>query len=118
MEYTQNRELSWLNFNKRVLQVGEDPSTPLFERMKFVAIFQSNLSEFFMIRVAGVKHLVESGIGLACLLDCVTQNAQNFRVLPFEPSKRFDIGLAWKKGRYLSKAASAFMDFCKEALIE
>ena len=65
-----------------------------------------------------IKHLVESGIGLACLLDCVTQNAQNFRVLPFEPSKRFDIGLAWKKGRYLSKAASAFMDFCKEALIE
>ena len=65
-----------------------------------------------------LKHLVESGIGLACLLDCVTQNAQTFRVLPFAPSKRFDIGLAWKKGRYLSKAASAFMDFCKEALIE
>ena len=65
-----------------------------------------------------IKHLVENGIGLACLLDCVTQDAQNFRVLPFEPSKRFDIGLAWKKSRYLSKAASAFMDFCKEALIE
>ena len=54
MDYTQNRELSWLNFNKRVLQVGEDPSTPLFERMKFVSIFQSNLSEFFMIRVGGL----------------------------------------------------------------
>lgn len=54
MEYTQNRELSWLNFNKRVLQVGEDPSTPLFERLKFVSIFQSNLSEFFMIRVGGL----------------------------------------------------------------
>ncbi|MGI6216635.1 MAG: hypothetical protein ACOYIK_03365, partial [Coriobacteriales bacterium] len=51
MQYTQNRELSWLSFNKRVLQMGEDTSTPLFERLKFVAIYQSNLSEFFMIRV-------------------------------------------------------------------
>ena len=65
-----------------------------------------------------IKQLVENGVGMACLLDCVTQNKQNFRVLPFAEPKRFDIGLAWKKGRYLSKAASAFMDFCKEALIE
>ena len=54
MRYTQNRELSWLNFNKRVLEIGADPQTPLFERLKFVAIFQSNLSEFFMIRVGGL----------------------------------------------------------------
>ena len=65
-----------------------------------------------------IKQLVENGVGLACLLDCVTQNAQNFRVLPFKNPKLFDIGLAWKKSRYLSKAASAFMDFCKNALIE
>ena len=57
MRYTQNRELSWLNFNKRVLEMGEDEGTPLFERLKFVAIFQSNLSEFFMIRVGALHDL-------------------------------------------------------------
>ncbi len=57
MRYTQNRELSWLDFNKRVLQVGEDSSTPVFERLKFVAIYQNNLSEFFMIRVGGLHDL-------------------------------------------------------------
>ena len=54
MGFTQNRELSWLNFNKRVLEIGADPQTPLFEKLKFVSIFQSNLAEFFMIRVGGL----------------------------------------------------------------
>ncbi|MGI6221756.1 MAG: polyphosphate kinase 1 [Coriobacteriales bacterium] len=57
MGFTQNRELSWLNFNKRVLEIGADPQTPLFEKLKFVSIFQSNLSEFFMIRVGGLHDL-------------------------------------------------------------
>ncbi len=57
--YTQNRELSWLSFNKRVLEIGSDPGTPLFERLKFVAIFQSNLSEFFMIRVGGLHDVAQ-----------------------------------------------------------
>lgn len=65
-----------------------------------------------------IKHLVENGIGLACLLDCVTQGAQDYRVLPFTNPMHFDIGLAWKKDRYISKAADAFMDFCKNTLIE
>lgn len=65
-----------------------------------------------------IKHLVESGSGLACLLDCVTKDTRKYRVLSFEKPKRFDVGLAWKKGRYISKAAAAFMDFCKDALIE
>lgn len=54
LKYTQNRELSWLKFNKRVLEEAGDPDVPLMERMKFVAIFTSNLDEFFMIRVGSL----------------------------------------------------------------
>ena len=52
--YTQNRELSWLRFNQRVLEEARDETVPLMERMKFVAIFTSNLDEFFMIRVGSL----------------------------------------------------------------
>ncbi|HKG39500.1 MAG TPA: polyphosphate kinase 1 [Conexibacter sp.] len=57
-----NRELSWLDFNDRVLQLAEDPSRPLLERVKFCAIYSSNLDEFFMVRVAGVHDQVDAGI--------------------------------------------------------
>ena len=57
-----NRELSWLDFNDRVLQLAEDESIPLIERLKFLAIFVTNLDEFFMIRVAGVHDQVDARI--------------------------------------------------------
>ena len=58
-----NRELSWLDFNSRVLFEAEECTHPLLERVKFAAIFAGNLDEFFMIRVAGVQRKVDSGIG-------------------------------------------------------
>ncbi len=57
-----NRELSWLDFNQRVLELAEDESVPLLERVKFCAIYASNLDEFFMVRVAGIWDQVDAGI--------------------------------------------------------
>ncbi len=62
MERYTNRELSWLDFNERVLAIVEDPAVPLLERAKFAAIFSTNLDEFFQVRVAGLMEQVAAGV--------------------------------------------------------
>ena len=67
-----NREISWLSFNERVLQEAADPETPLFERIRFIGIFSNNLDEFFRVRVATVRRMVDYGKDEENLLGMLT----------------------------------------------
>lgn len=64
-----NRELSWLEFNRRVLEEAADPTVPLLERLKFLTIFSSNLEEFFMVRVGGLQQKLQAGINVSNAAD-------------------------------------------------
>ena len=75
-----NRDLSWLEFNRRVLEEARDPAVPLLERLKFLAIFASNLDEFFMVRVGGVQQKVDAGIPTGSGADQTPPKAQYDRM--------------------------------------
>jgi polyphosphate kinase len=75
-----NRELSWLEFNRRVLEEAQNPQVPLLERLKFLAIFGSNLDEFFMVRVGGLQQKVQAGIPFGSGADRMPPKEQLERV--------------------------------------
>jgi polyphosphate kinase len=75
-----NRELSWLEFNHRVLEEAQDPGVPLLERLKFLAIFGANLDEFFMVRVGGLQQKVQAGIAYGSGADRMPVKVQLERI--------------------------------------
>jgi polyphosphate kinase len=99
-----NRELSWLDFNARVLALAEDISQPLLERAKFLAIFASNLDEFFMVRVAGLKRRDETGLTVRSA-DGMTPREQLARI-------------AERSQALAERHALAFQDSVRPALAE
>src|SRR5947208_9871251 len=75
-----NRELTWLEFNRRVLEEAQDPQVPLLERLKFLAIFESNLDEFFMVRVGGLQQKVQADIAFGSGADRMSVKEQLERI--------------------------------------
>src|SRR5437870_4282549 len=75
-----NRELSWLEFNRRVLEEAQDPEVPLLDRLKFLAIFSSNLDEFFMVRVGGLQQKVQAHIAQGSGADRMPPSEQLDRI--------------------------------------
>lgn len=99
-----NRELSWLNFNERVLSLVVDPDIPLLERCKFSSIFSSNLDEFFQIRVAALKEQVEAG---------VVERTPDGRT-PHEQLEEIDVIV----GALISRQETLWIDVLKPELVD
>src|SRR6059058_1319203 len=75
-----NRELSWLQFNRRVLEEAQDPTVPMLERLKFLAIFSSNLDEFFMVRVGNIQQKVQANLPIGSGADQMSPRLQLERI--------------------------------------
>ncbi|MDQ1539573.1 MAG: polyphosphate kinase, partial [Actinomycetota bacterium] len=99
-----DREASWLDFNRRVLELAQSPDVPLLERTRFLAIFATNLDEFFMVRVAGLKRRIATGIAVTA---------------PSGLSARDQLELVSEQAHSLVAAhASAFFDKVRPELAE
>ncbi len=122
--YMQNRELSWLEFNKRVLDQGADPAVPLFERLNFISIFWSNLQEFFMVRVGSLtdlelikKTIIDSKSGMTPSEQLDAVYARCHELYPYYEtcfktlrSELKDEGVVNLKPKQLNEAQSSFVD--------
>ena len=121
--YKIHRDESWLSFNYRVLQEAKDPGVPLFERIKFLAIYSSNLDEFFRVRIASLKNLIRAGKKtqkildfdpkelLESLLDIVNKQQEEFSLIydnEIVPALR-DNGITIKKRQRLSREQNEFV---------
>lgn len=118
-----NRDLSWLKFNERVLEEAEDPSTPLFERLNFVSIYHSNLSEFLMVRVGSLhdrlllkKDEIDPRSGMTTTEQLRAINKEIRRLTPRKNRAMLEIlneledyGIFYKPGKHLTKYEERFM---------
>jgi len=99
-----NRELSWLDFNERVLALADDPEVPILERAKFLAIFSQNLDEFFQVRVAGLKDQLAAGIS------AVSSDGRTAAQQLTEIRDRLDVVLPRMEGIFLDQVAPALAE--------